>query len=558
MTEKIRKAMEVCEEDPSAGGKQLRELMSTGMEEFLRAAAELKNESESRGSAEILKLLASSDQALKHMSDPDLFSKDESVELARRLASVEPQLDTKLVRLLPGRSSTDPESTTSAAVERTLELLDAVSKCARIVPGLTHLLQDPNPRLRAKAALLMGRRVQNTHMVESQMYGPDARVRANAIESLWGEKAMAATSVLWSAAKDKNNRVVGNALLGLYQAKDTGAITRILSMAVDSKPLFRATAAWVMGQTVDPRFLPVLEKLGKDLYASVRKNAAKATALIRDSMGTPDNLQLRLLRSEQGEQRSIWIQVSGPDDEVLRGLLPSQFIVSNDQRLVTDYEVVEHNTGEIVIAGLAVCGDAALRAVTASLEQKVPEHLWAIAQFQPGSGETADIAPAVYLTDPNKLKASIAEPANVNAGSGTLAAIKSLLPEMVKIQGSRRLILFPESAPDPGAEIEPHIASAIKHGVAIHAIVNGSPADWLKNVCDKTGGILVTLRDDVDLAVEFQRLYSGLTNHYRIRYRDDPAENAAAPVLKIQVYCGQGRGECSTSITASSPALVSA
>ena len=151
----------------------------------------------------------------------------------------------------------------------------------RTVPALAGLLRDPNPRLRAKLALLVGRRVQNTEFAAEKQEESDPRVRANAIESLWGDKAVTASAVLWRAAKDANNRVVGNALLGLYQLQDPKAISSILAMSTDSKPQFRATAAWVMGQTADPRFLPPLEKLAHDLYAPVRNNASKALKLIR-------------------------------------------------------------------------------------------------------------------------------------------------------------------------------------------------------------------------------------------------------------------------------------
>lgn len=44
----------------------------------------------------------------------------------------------------------------------------------------------------------------------------DPRVRANAIESLWGVDSPEARTLLSFATNDANNRVVGNALLGLY------------------------------------------------------------------------------------------------------------------------------------------------------------------------------------------------------------------------------------------------------------------------------------------------------------------------------------------------------
>ena len=108
----------------------------------------------------------------------------------------------------------------------------------------------------------------------------DSRMRANAVEALWGDKTSRAASVLWRAATDVDNRVVGNALFGLYELQDQNVTPYILTMAGHEKPQFRATAAWTMGQTGDPQFLPALEKLTHDLYAPVRKSAARGVELI--------------------------------------------------------------------------------------------------------------------------------------------------------------------------------------------------------------------------------------------------------------------------------------
>src|SRR5262249_13570005 len=162
-----------------------------------------------------------------------------------------------------------------------LELLEVVSFCARLVPPLTRLLGDPNPRLRAKAALLLGRSVQNSRLIEICLQQQDPRVRANVIESLWSGANASSTSVLRSAAKDPDNRVVGNALWGLYQLQDRSAASLMIAMGADPRPSFRASAAWTMGQTAHPRFLPALDKLARDLFAPVRKNASKALENIR-------------------------------------------------------------------------------------------------------------------------------------------------------------------------------------------------------------------------------------------------------------------------------------
>ena len=117
------------------------------------------------------------------------------------------------------------------------------------------------------------------------MQEADPRVRANAIEALFGGAAASSRALLWYAVKDENNRVAGNALLALYQLQDAGAIPCILAMSADARPAFRATACWVISRTADPRFLPALEKLARDLYALVRKNAVKAIEQIRESEG---------------------------------------------------------------------------------------------------------------------------------------------------------------------------------------------------------------------------------------------------------------------------------
>ena len=106
----------------------------------------------------LMTLLARSDQIVNQLCNPDAFSKEASIELARKLVLFDPKLDTRLVRLLPGRDRALTDPTDCATIERVLELLEVVSFCARIVPPLARLLGDPNPRLRAKAALLLGRR----------------------------------------------------------------------------------------------------------------------------------------------------------------------------------------------------------------------------------------------------------------------------------------------------------------------------------------------------------------------------------------------------------------
>ena len=559
MTEEIGLAMQTCAEDPSAGESTLHDLMSLDRERFVRASLPLlRTDRDGPGYQCLVKLLARSDQLMDHLCDPDCFSKEVAIELARQIVQFEPQLDTRLVQLLPGRNSTLSNTSNYATIERVLELLEVVSKSARIVPPLAHLMSDPNPRLRAKAALLIGRRVGNSRLAEGFLQQEDPRVRANAVESLWGDTASSAGSVLRLAAKDANNRVVGNALIGLYQLQDRSAVGQILAMSVDRSPLFRTTAAWAMGQTSDPRFLPALEKLARDLFASVRKNASKAIEGIRARTTTATRLELQVLRRRDtpGGRLSLSIQALGPEGDSMRALRPDQFILWEDQNLVMDYEVMEHANGGWLAVGFALCagGDisgellqSAEEAVLGCLTLKTKEHSWALAKFvstgeQPPPGQTppSDVRgeSAIYMAEAGKLEKSIAKsPTETQFGGAALAAFRSLLPGALKMPGTRHLILLAASDFISSPEIEEQVDNAIVTKVTIHAIVVGTPHPSLINLCRRTEGILMIAADSTELAAAFRRLYLALMSQYEIRFR------AQLPV-NLQIYCEEGWGEC--------------
>src|SRR5260370_19854081 len=131
MTEQIELAMQVCADDRPAGRLALQSLMDEDRATFLRAALALRSDPDAAGYEELMKLLAQSDELARQLCDPDSFTREASIELARQMGQFEPQLDTKLVRLLPGRDGAVSDSANSAAIERILELLDVVSPSAR-------------------------------------------------------------------------------------------------------------------------------------------------------------------------------------------------------------------------------------------------------------------------------------------------------------------------------------------------------------------------------------------------------------------------------------------
>ena len=276
MTERIKSALEKYAEDPAGAAQAWRALIDEDPSRFVRAAALLLGEGDQPGLPSLIEFLAHAGGVAAQLGDPQLLDKKSSIALARRIAAIDPGLDSKLASLLPGRGADSSDPAKTLVTERILELLDAISVSNRVVPMLSNMVRHPNPRLRAKVSLLISRWTQNVRAAEKRLEESDPRIRANAVEALWGNKTQRVAPLLWRAAKDADNRVAGNALFGLYELRDLNAIPHILSMAGHQNPRFRATAAWTMGQTGDAQFLPSLEKLSHDLYAPVRKSAARA------------------------------------------------------------------------------------------------------------------------------------------------------------------------------------------------------------------------------------------------------------------------------------------
>jgi hypothetical protein len=93
------------------------------------------------------------------------------------------------------------------------------------------------------------------------MYGVDSRVTRN---------------LLWKLVRDPHQRVVANALVALMRIGAAGAAEELRKMARNPSAVFRASAAWAMGESGNPAFLPLLDEPVRDLDPNVSRNALKA------------------------------------------------------------------------------------------------------------------------------------------------------------------------------------------------------------------------------------------------------------------------------------------
>jgi hypothetical protein len=210
--------------------------------------------------------------AIRLMYMEENLSAESVATCLRSRERLQPEFDEKIASYIDQFGS----GLSSKATIKLLEIVDRISDCSRVQGTLVRLTAYPDPRVQSKAAILLGRGTLNIKLIEVQLMSPDARVRANAIESAWSVKDL--KLVLRKATADPDNRVVGNALLALYNLGDADVFADLIKMTQHESEAFRITALWVMGRTEDARF-------GDTLRSFVQKAKGKVRWMALRSLG---------------------------------------------------------------------------------------------------------------------------------------------------------------------------------------------------------------------------------------------------------------------------------
>lgn len=239
-------------------------------EEFARAGVRHL----SRGAAGppekyLARLLATTGTYLKYLLSPTVVSGLEAIAAARVLSAVDMSFYLRLME-------TYGEHDRAETIHRIFQLILALDRTSLVVPWLQRMTRHDDPRVQSKASLIFCRLYANPSLVERQLTSPDPRVRANAVEALWRVDKLPCRAILEKAVNDPHHRVALNAALGLYYLSDMMAIEQMIAFAGHPDPLFRAAAAWAMGQTADRAFQPHLEALATDPVERVRTTAEHA------------------------------------------------------------------------------------------------------------------------------------------------------------------------------------------------------------------------------------------------------------------------------------------
>ena len=268
----------------------MRRLSVEGQEVFVSAALKYMLEPEQNNAHRMLgHLLLRQDSLLDQIANPESNTRAGAVDLFRRFHSLDSCFDVRLARKLPGRGSSwgGPGNFNSDKSARALDILDETSQGRRLLPILGHLPDSHDPRISSRATLFVGRRVRSADWTARQLGRSDPRIRANAVEALWGVTTPPAMGLFEECTADRHNRVAGNALVGLHIGGRQDAIQRIQDMSHDEQPDRRITAAWAMGRIANDNLAGRLTEMVRDENLEVRGMALRALMLIRKTSPLP-------------------------------------------------------------------------------------------------------------------------------------------------------------------------------------------------------------------------------------------------------------------------------
>ncbi len=276
--------------------RDMRRLLERDPEAFFRSACRiLKAGLEGPGAAFAMEQLWSHPILTAGLIDPAMLPLAAAVEFAKRWQAFDLSLDIKLLH--KGFPSDDGgvHEIDIIRAKRALAIVSELPANRRVLLPLVNLMCSSDERVRSKAAAIYGRTCQNPDWVHKRLGEDDSRVRANAVESLWGQDSDRVRAVLHEAARDRNHRVAVNALIGLHLSGVADVTASLQEMALASDSMARAAAAFGMGRILQGEFKPALEIMLKDSNPNVRGRALDALIRLRrqqravgTSPATPD------------------------------------------------------------------------------------------------------------------------------------------------------------------------------------------------------------------------------------------------------------------------------
>jgi hypothetical protein len=551
----------------AAGNQRIvEELLENDPDLFYRGAIEaLRTQEPSRGLRFLVGLLIANDLLESLLCEASLDV--EEAAAARTAIQIDPSVELSLARHLADGVTTGTHPLLAANAARVLHILARVSDGARILPSLARLLHSTDADLRSKAALIMGRSNRSAMWVQSRMGDADPRLRANAVEGLWGVETEEARDLMLAALHDANNRVVGNALYGLYAMGESVSLAETIKLAAHPLPVFRATAAWMMGETGDRRFRDTVAQLLRDPHPMVRSRALRSVARIKAAMaqsasGPPWRLSSLMLETMAAaasagpkQMRRVQVAVAAPNSATAM-LRATHFIVCEDGQPVMNYRVTVRPSPPAmsVVFLFPRAGEAQeppwVTGALRCLAGKRVSDLWAYLPWVPASEglTTASAAQAneeLPFTPSQDALADSFRRMTQRADCGDVwqTLWRALRAESSMTRGKRHVILF--AAEQVRGVAGPGLVATVGASLGLVQVISSVRNPALEDLCNKTRISYTYAAAPEEIIARIEEAYLNLNARYEIVYQTFSQE---ARELKIRIECPSGWGETSVAI----------
>ena len=407
-----------------------------------------------------------------------------------------------------------------------------------------------------------GCRCGSVKWMRSRLVESDPRIRANAIEALWGVDNEEARELLHLAANDGNNRVAGNALIALYRLGDCSVIPEMLKLAEHGSALFRATAAWAMGEAGDPRFTEALAHLLREPNATVRTRAMAALGRIKAAIARVRSMPrylatgLWLEFDPQKPARRLQLAVTSADGGEPHKILATQFLLTEEGKHVLDYKAAERPIPE-AMSVVFVCPRSGIPGNSPwtlgalhCLEWKRASDLWAVQTYlleeSPGGEGHADSAQdgPHYSAKRESIAAALSATAKRSDCAPLWKSIwQAVRPGQSQVRGRRHLILYCDQEPEQAAGAG--LISAVLASRGTMQVISAGPNPRLEEFCRKARASYRIAGTGEEALEAISLAYLNLLARYEITYQSVFPE---ARTLKIRVNGGEGWAETSLAV----------
>ena len=542
------------------------ELLQAAPEVFRDAAVQvLKTADDSRAVQCLIGVLVAHGLLLSVLCHPGL-AREQVLVVARIAQRVDATAESTIAKGLADSVISNDPGVRPKDAGRLLEVLSEISDGNRILPSLMRLLRHPDPHLRSKAVKMIGCGTRNAKWVQGRLVETDPRIRANAIESLWGVDSPEARELLEASVHDGDNRVAGNALVALHRIGASVVIPDFFRMAAHDSQRFRVTAAWAMGEAADPRFSETLARLLRDTHPPVRTRALAGLGRIKAFLAktrqvNPWHMAGMLQDNPQRNFRRLRLLMAAEDGGEYPAALGTRFLVTEDGQPVISYRANEWQPPRpmsvmfVFPRGSEPSAEPWIRGALSCRTWKRRSDFWGLQPYVPPEKSGGSDRPP---EDPPRLTANLdtieqtftQPPEDARCGGFWNSLMQAILSEYGGSFGQRQVIVFNRSGSltPPPQELTPAVVTGTQVRVQVVSTV---PNPVLEDFCRLVGGVFRIAGSLDEVEDHIRCLYFDLLTPYEITYT--PVSPAARSV-KVRVQTADGWGEASLPITCEGPA----